>query len=263
MRRKNGFTLIELLVVIAIIAILAAMLLPALETARTKARQAVDMNNLKQIGLAFQMYINDYNSMFPGTTTNPNWTGTWFCSLLSNYINPNRPFVPDGYSGNRVVSKVWLNPSSYPSASIASNPSSYGGWPDITQTSIGFNVNMITSLGYPFWPLLSSPPHYFIYKGPAIGHVILAADSPWKENGGYDGVSGWWTQYPNSQWGFPTYANGNLDEINCLFLDGHVEIKSIPDIEIYYEPTWWTEYANTHYWDGRQYDQPAGFWWDE
>lgn len=76
MKKQKGFTLIELLVVIAIIAILASMLLPALNTARGKARTINCVNQLKQMGLAMHGYVDDSDGNVPDPYSNPRyWPG--------------------------------------------------------------------------------------------------------------------------------------------------------------------------------------------
>jgi prepilin-type N-terminal cleavage/methylation domain-containing protein/prepilin-type processing-associated H-X9-DG protein len=94
----KGFTLIELLVVIAIIAILAAILFPVFARARENARRASCQSNLKQIGLGFAQYTQDYDERFPlyadGTT------GAW-AAELQPYVKSWQLFhCPSGTSGN-------------------------------------------------------------------------------------------------------------------------------------------------------------------
>jgi prepilin-type N-terminal cleavage/methylation domain-containing protein/prepilin-type processing-associated H-X9-DG protein len=94
--RKQGFTLIELLVVIAIIAILAAILFPVFARARENARRASCQSNLKQIGLGFAQYTQDYDEKypspcFPDTTVAGNYA--YYPHLLQPYIKSQQIFI--------------------------------------------------------------------------------------------------------------------------------------------------------------------------
>lgn len=114
-RKRYGFTLIELLVVIAIIGVLAGILLPALSTARERARRTTCMNNLRQFAMAYEMYAEDFHEVFPINEYAVAGTKKEDKSIYPHYINTPKTFwCPSSINRNNqaptdITSLKWDN----------------------------------------------------------------------------------------------------------------------------------------------------------
>ena len=236
--KRKGFTLIELLVVVAIIAILAAMLLPALSKARERARQAVCMSNLKQMGLAVIMYANDNTDYFPPTvyegSTQPTDPAATFMKA-----EPVAASTRSGY-----VCWMWLMYPYLKNTSIYTCQSSFGtgsfyktdgytygyndnvpsrilNWPSAGITSWYTNDQGLRTDDYKLGRVVTPSLKLLIADNqkPAAGYMCIVTSPPGDDNYLYQ---------------------VHTNQANALFVDGHV--ASLPPSHPAYSDSTWLRF---------------------
>jgi prepilin-type N-terminal cleavage/methylation domain-containing protein/prepilin-type processing-associated H-X9-DG protein len=210
---RRGFTLIELLVVIAIIAILAAILFPVFARARENARRASCQSNLKQIGLGFAQYVQDYDEIMPATDrgTNLKWMDT-----VQTYVKNYQIFrcPSDTKAGVPALGSTFC--------SYAANGAGWGEtvgngkYGPMSNAGTGLVVNS-SAITAPSTTLL------------AADSSDYRIDTQWADTSGWNSLGPIVAGTPRS---LNVLSERHLESLNTLWCDGHVKAVKLDALTI-------------------------------
>jgi prepilin-type N-terminal cleavage/methylation domain-containing protein/prepilin-type processing-associated H-X9-DG protein len=230
-RARRGFTLIEILVVIAIIALLAAILFPVFARARENARRASCQSNLKQIGIAYMQYTQDYDErLIPYVVGGQAWN-----ELVQPYLKSTQVLICPSEKRRTLhlpYTNYGYNAQRQPSINTANN-SWLGGYYGTPNTSTygpsGLNYETTNLFWYLTWSSILDPSGTFMLGD----SVTWGSDSAGGGGGAYWNIgSPFMTHYPTN----PVSGNSagyapvprHLEGANFVYLDGHVKWHKTP-----------------------------------
>jgi len=237
-RSSKGFTLIELLVVIAIIAILAAILFPVFARAKEKARETMCIGNMKQIGMAVIMYLDEWNSCYPDQTSvgipysDTGITGgkeTWNTKFSRRYRSEKPPksgiYVPDGMG--KTFRPYLKNLGVFKCPSQAKDEDTYVVYKE--------NSTYYLKRALQHWAhKMGNPVKEAAVKFPKRSAMLY--EDAWHKGPDHPRLwdSAYWSTVPPNQ--RPAFLR-----VNCIYLDGHVAKYAVPYIAVHtnYDGNWY------------------------